>query len=206
MSFSPSGYVVDIAKVKRTYGSKKPALVDAVVEKHAELVEENAKWFATAIADEGAPRLGEALREIVDGKCTKKKHGFQYIYALELVCHHFGTPLFGADFINCEFLEALRPVLPKGSPVRKLLSPRNASDRTPALVPIPRQKDAVPGMGVFDRDECKTILATLKANELEEDRTYGEFTGADLQDGFDELKNWFQRAVTARRGLMMFWY
>jgi hypothetical protein len=192
MSFAPSGYIVDLDELVGAYGSKNARLVKAVEKKHSDRIRENAEWFADEVAD-GAPTLDAAIGEIIDGKCTKKKHGFQYVYALELLSLHLGSGLFMADWINHGFLEALQASLPTKA-VKKLLDPDKASNMKPP-VPIPTPKDGVPGFGMWKAADCKTIADALKGIANEE-----------IDEGLDEMRDWFGRAAKSKRALLMFWY
>ncbi len=185
-------------------GVRVDKLVAAVLESQADRIKDNTEWFSDDIA-EGAPTLEQALRELVAGECTKKKHGFQYAYALEAVCAHLGKPLGAADFINWTVLEALEEALPNDEALRKLLSCENMTEAKKLAVPIPRPAD-FPGMGTLDAAQCKTCLAALQKLKIDPEKTYGELDGEELAESLDELKGWFSAAVKAKRGLMLFTY
>jgi hypothetical protein len=82
-----SSYAVDLGRVARAWGSHDTRLVNRAIA--GARCDRNAASFAEEIA-EGAPRLDEAIRELVDGKITKRRYGFQYVYALEALCRALG--------------------------------------------------------------------------------------------------------------------
>jgi hypothetical protein len=203
VGYAPTAYVVDLAALRAMFGCHDPKLAGKIVKKHAADVADKDAWFADDIAN-GAPDVATALAEIIAGKCTKKQHGFQYAYALELACKHLGTSLYAADWINAGFLDALQAALPKGA-VKKLLTANHVTENPRPVVRIPLPKD-FPGMGYFESAQCKEALAVLKAVKLDPDARYGDFDGEDLAEGLAELRGWFHKAVAKKRGLMVFTY
>ena len=203
MSYAPTAYAIDLDALKALYGSKDTKLATKIVAKLGEEIAEKNAWFEDDIV-KGAPRVEDALRELIAGTCTKKKHGFMYAYALELACGVLGTNLYAAEWLNSEWFDAFQDVLPKGR-VKKLLTATNVTENPKMIVPIPKPGD-FPGMGYFTVDECVEIAAALEPVKLDPDEDYGDFTGEDLEEGLTELRGWLKKATAKRRGLMLFTY
>lgn len=204
MSYAPTAFAVDLDRVRALWGSKDMKLVAKVVAKHSDEITEKNEWFEDDIA-KGAPTVIDALAEIVNGKCTQKKHGFMYAYALELACNVIGTNLYAAECLNADWFDAFGDALPAKGPIKRLLSAKAMTENPKMIVPIPKPGD-FPGMGYLSADECKTIQVALKAVTLDPDEDYGDFTGEDLDEGLGELRGWLAKAIAKKRGLLMFTY
>jgi hypothetical protein len=91
MSYSTQFYVVEIERLKSAFGSKDDALLRATVRDQAAEIESNSEWFQPEINEEGAPRVEQALAEIIRGSVNVPEDcEFQYGYALELLCMQLG--------------------------------------------------------------------------------------------------------------------
>jgi hypothetical protein len=143
MGYSTTMYAVDLEDVVRAQGSKDGSLVAKIVKRYAADIEESNAWFEEELAD-GAPTLDEALRQIVDGAPLDADYGFQYGYALELLCRHFGARV---DEDQIGFIEHLG------------LRTKLNDERPPIEIPEP---DDFPKISHLKRDELGPEIASLE--------------------------------------------
>src|SRR5579871_11694 len=117
MSYTVSAYLVDLDRLRAAFGSHEMSLVDEITQTFADHIadyDEQAADYDDGPADEdngddegdgdaGSRKgLGEALGEIVAGTIQDPERGWQYGYALELLCMHLGQRL------PAEHFESLR--------------------------------------------------------------------------------------------------
>jgi hypothetical protein len=194
-------YAVDLEKLGAVFGSRRRALANKVIAQAD--VEDNASWFEDAIA-EGAPRLDQAITEIIDGKITKKQNAFQYVYATKELCRVLGTVV-GDELKAGEWIEkVLDPLLKKvrAKDFHKLMHLNTLK----LPLPIPKPKD-VPWVTTLQPAEVATMLGALARVEA---RATTEKLRADHREALDfvlpELTGRLRGASKRRRGLVTFLY
>jgi len=193
MGYSYSVYAVDLARLKKVWGSKDPKLAAAAKKQQAERIKDNGEWFADEIASGELPSLGQAIDEIVAGKVTKKQHGSQYGYALEVLCMHLGTRVDEEEFTW--FDEFLDPLLKQAKqPDTEKLVGRGS---IPMKIPEPAD---FPEIGTIDTKGIAAFTKALDAiEELAEDDD-------DAEEVIDEVRGWLAGAKKKRRQLVWFIY
>jgi hypothetical protein len=197
MGYGFSVYGVDLAKLQPVWGSKNARLAAAIKSKQAEELAGNDEWFSDEI-EEGAPSLASALDEIIAGKATKKKHGFQYGYALERLCAHMGKRIDDSD-LSYAFDQNLDPLL------KKVKQPRTAKLLCTGVLPlaIPRPSD-FPVIGTIDAP-CMAILArALDAVEPAIPEDDDDELG--IAWVIAELRGWIRRARRSKKAIVWFAY
>src|SRR5262245_21450577 len=158
MGYGFSVYSVDLKKLRTARGSKNARLAAAIKKKQAERFTHADDWFADDIAS-GAPSLATALDELIAGKPTKKKYGFQYGYAIELLCEHFGKRIDEGD-LSSRIDESLDPLLAKAK--KPTLSKLLRSGVFPLAIPEPRD---FPEIGTIDAKAMTALGSALAAIE-----------------------------------------
>jgi hypothetical protein len=192
---------VDLDKLSKAFGSKNKALARKAIVKVD--VEDNAKWFSHHI-EKGAPRLDQAIQEIIDGKVTAPKHAFQYVYALEAIAKVLGTPVGDELKMGMWIEELLDPLLKKvgGKPFCKAMG----LDKPKAPMPIPKTK-VEPFCGTLTPAEIAPFLGALARVKL---RAKKEPPDAEWGDTLDyvlgELNARLGGASKRRRGLVNLLY
>ena len=93
MSYNLQVYAVDIDRLRAAFGSSDATLVSAIKADQADEIKDNWNWFRDEI-DGGAPTLDAAVEHIVAGTLpVDGPHGFQYGYAVEVLCRQLGEEL-----------------------------------------------------------------------------------------------------------------
>ena len=85
-------YSVSLNALRGFVGSRDPVACQKLETLFKREIADNASLQRQAIAD-GAPTLDVALRHLCMGDVATRGFGAQYIYALELLCAHFGNKL-----------------------------------------------------------------------------------------------------------------
>ncbi len=189
-----AAYAIDLAALSAVFGGKDPALVDRVIRRAGERIRHADEWFGERIAA-GAPSLRIALEEIVDGHCKAKRHGFQYVYALELLCLTLGTQVAHGD-LSYRVEHDLEPLL------RTAKQPRWAKLLAKGVLPMPIPKtskaDAYPACGSLTPagvDGLRVALHALQKLPRKDEA---------LTFALAELREWVEGAK--ERGLVWFLY
>lgn len=189
-----TAYAVDLATLAAVFGSRDRALVDRVVARAGERIRRADEWFGERIAA-GAPPLRAAVEEIVEGRCKAKRHGFQYLYALELVCLTVGTQVAHGD-LSDRVEQNLEPLL------RAARQPRWAKLIGRGVVPMPIPKtskaDAYPVCGSLAPDGVDGLRVALHALQKLPNKDEA------LTFALAELREWVEGAKD--RGLVWFLY
>lgn len=194
-------YAVDLPKLAAVWRSNSKSLVRRAIA--AADVKGNAEWFADEIA-EGAPTLEQAITEVAAGKLTRKKHVFQYVYAVESFAKVLGTGV-GDELKVGEWIEDIydplaRKVKGKQFDYAMGLHP----DRLPVPIPKPKEEpycSSLPPAGV------KAMLVTVERMKAKSktDEPDGD-TQDTLEYVFAELDARLKGAARKRRGLVHFMY
>lgn len=193
MGYSFSVYAVDLEKLKAVWGSADDKVKNALKKKLADDITENDETWAEQIASEGVPSTETALDDIFAGKATKRKHGFQYGYALEIICRHLGKRVDDLDMTWVD--ELIDPLLKKHKKpnAQKLLG----SGSFP--MPIPKPAD-FPEIGTIDAAGMTALGAALDA--IEEDAEDDD----DATEVIEELRGWLASAKKAKKQIVWFIY
>lgn len=190
MSYSVYPYVVDLSELYAAFGSRDAELATTLVEVWDEEVRDNAWDFSRAI-EVGAPTLAQALQDLVDGSVTQPDAAWQYGYALELLCRHFGQRLPNPAF------EELRPYAIGYFDAIDGLRPLNLGSRMP--LPIPTPED-FPAVSYLTADEVIVALTT------EQSFSDGIEDAAWKAEAGGEYRRWLEAAAAARKALVFFLY
>jgi hypothetical protein len=194
MGYAYSVYGVDLAKLKALWGCKDAKLAAAIKKKHADRIDDNTESFEDEIEDEDAPTLGVAIDEIFAGKCKQKDHGFQYGYALELLCHHLGKRI---DEESLSYFDDwIDPLLGKAKHSEKDTQKLIGANTFPIKIPEPAD---FPTIGTLDDAGMKKLDAAL-------DKIEPLATDDDAKEIIKELRGWTSRARKAKRQIVWFVY
>lgn len=193
MGYSFSVYAIDLKKLRKVWGKKDTELLSEIREEHADDISDNDESFEDDIIEGGAPIVARALYEILAGKPEKKDHGFQYGYALELLCKHLGERVDEESLTW--FDDILDPLLKKAKcPKTELLLGAHV---LPLKIPMPND---FPEIGTVEPNGCiaglgvmQTIAPLAKGND-------------DAKMVIDEVTGWFDKAKKAKAGLVWFVY
>ena len=190
MGYAFSVFSVDLKKLAKVWGKNDKKLGKAIREKYAREITEADEWFVDEIVEQGAPTRARALYELLAGKPEKKQHGFQYGYALELLCQHFGERVDQEELRN--FDDVLDPLLKKA----KCPKTGQLLGRHVLPLPIPRPAD-FPEIGSVTPAGCIAGIGALGtiAPHAPDD---------NARMVIAEVRGWFERAK--KRGLVWFVY
>lgn len=194
VGYSYNVYAVDLARLQKLWGSADDKVKKALLKKQATRIAENDETFEDTIQD-GAPTLTTCIDDIFAGKITKKQHGFQYGYALEVICAHLGSRI--DDLELSWFDEFLDPYLKKA----KQPSTQKLVGRDVRPIAIPKPED-FPEIGTIDAAGMTKLAAALDAIEasVEEDED------DDAAEVMEELRGWLSLAKKAKQQIVWFVY
>lgn len=162
---------------------------------HEELEDEiadNFESFEDEIIENGAPIIQRALYEIFAGKPTQKQHGFQYGYALELICRQIGENVIDEEM--GWFYDEMNPLLKKARcpSVEQMMG----EGILPLKIPMPND---FPVIGTVEPAGCIAAVGAL-------DTIRGMTKDDDALYCIDQVRGWFDTAVKMKRGLVSFVY
>lgn len=190
-------YSVPLEAVRGFFGSKDPQLCMKIETLFKREIADNASIFRQAIAD-GAPPLDVALRQLCAGQPAALQFGAQYVYALELLCAHFGGKLRNQSVFPSDDEWLLRVVDP-------VFDAWGLSDfvKLKKLVyghwPIKIPHADFPRGGAIEHADLERALAVMQRGALPKfDR---EIIGV-----ISDVRSWLEAAVPKRHGLVCFYY
>jgi hypothetical protein len=160
MSLSLALYLVDLGKLRGAIGGRDDKLRRQICGRFKAELERADEWFDTQIAS-GAPSRRDALRAVIEGGPFDERYGFQYGYAYEMICQHFGKFL-NNDRVSSfrgDWLETVDAGLGKLGMTVKVTSFMYGSMPRP----LPRPDD-FPGYGEWTRADCHAALAQWDAS------------------------------------------
>ena len=194
MGYNYSAYAVDLKALRKVWGKgrKQRELFDEICEEHEDDIADNYESFEDYIVEDGAPILKRALYEIFLGKPSQKDHGFQYGYALQLLCEQLGERV-GEEELSW-FAEYIDPLLKKA----RCPSTEQMMGEGTLPLKIPMPKD-FPVIGTVEAAGCIAALGalgTIRAMTEDDDALYA----------IDEITIWFEAAKKKKRGLVWFIY
>jgi hypothetical protein len=199
MGYAITAYVVDIGKLRAVVGSKKAALARRTKENNEDRIEENKEWFDSYI-EKGAPTLDVAIDEVIAGKPSKKKFGFQYGYAVEVLTADMGKQV-DTDYLGIGTFEECSDLV-EDKAASKLLRrvARGCNGLEKPFVAIPKPAD-FPGLAALDVAECAAALAAVKAIPKE------AVKDADIdEESLEQLVDMLAAAKKAKKGIAFFYY
>ena len=190
-------YSVPLAPLRAFVGSRDPSLCMKLETLFKREIADNASLQRQAITD-GAPTLDVALRHLCMGDVASRGHGAQYIYALELLCAHFGSKLRnGAVFpVDEEWLmRVVDPVFDAWGLGDILKLKKLIYGRWPVRVP----HADFPRGGTLEADEVARSLDVMRRGALP--RFDREVIGV-----IGDVRGWLESAAGANLGLVCFYY
>ncbi|QDV35514.1 DUF7691 family protein [Tautonia plasticadhaerens] len=95
MGYSTTLYGVDLERLRTALGSEDRALLARIKEAERDEFERSDDWF-----DEDRLTLAQALDDLIEGRVSRPDCGFQYAYALELLCRWLGAELPHDDLLG----------------------------------------------------------------------------------------------------------
>jgi hypothetical protein len=194
-------YAVDLGKLTAAWGSNSKSIANKAIA--GADVANNTSWFAKQIAA-GAPTLDVAITEVVAGKVTRKKHAFQYVYAVEALCRSLGTAV-GDELKVGEWIEELIDPLLEQVKSRDFCTIM-ALHKPKLPLPIPKPTE-VPFVTQLTAVEVMPVLGAFSRIEA---RVKAEPVDEDVREDFDyvmlEIKERLRGATKRRRGLVSFLY
>jgi len=190
MGYAYSVFAVDLKKLKPAKNKK---LFDELKEKYGDDFTEADEWFEDDIIKKGAPIRARALWELLYEKPSQTRHGFQYGYALETLCKHFGDRVDETSLTW--FDDVLDPLLKKARcPTTEQLLGKGVF---PMKIPPPAD---FPEIGTVTPAGCIAgigAMATIRPLAGDDDNALMVI---------DEVRGWFDRAKAKKRGLVWFVY
>lgn len=184
MGYTTNFYAVDLGAVRAAIGSKDAALTEGLLAEFKDELARSDKWFAKKVAA-GAPSLATAIAELVDGKPLNETAGFQYGYALELLCRHFGEQL---DIDDISFISDL-----------ELDTRLNEDHRLPITMPKP---DDFPSINFLVQDDLKREIANVKPQVKADDDEADE----DMKEARESFLDALKQAQESGKDLVIFTY
>lgn len=182
MAFSTVAFAVDIEVIRTVYGSNDQTLYWTIEEKFSYELQHNDLWFEEEI-QRGAITLRDALVHIIEGRPQDNPAtAFQYGYAVELLCKHFGHFLEGDGLINrIVDLEIQTAILESGVPI-----------------PVPPPPD-IPIIGHLTSEQVIDEYIHLKEQSLIHPDQY-------IEDARQEFRSFLRQAHQKGLGLVSFTY
>jgi hypothetical protein len=178
MSYSLIPYAINLKQLRASVGSKKKALVNAVIKG-------NPKRFKE-VPPSGEIALREALIHLIMGDSQEDDSGHVYGYALEQLCSHLGTQLkfkhwCGVHWEVIEIFQLDTLLKASGSPVE---------------LPF------IPDFPTIGHIVAEDVARTLK--DVQERKA--ETADNDLRGLLSELAGWLKKAQISRKDLVLFYY
>ena len=205
MGYGIVPYVVRLGRLRAAVRSHDERVVSGVRRLARVGLEELEADFADEIA-RGAPHPAIALRDLVVGRpVATRASAFMYVYALEVLCAHFGERLDSGPFerVGPALLRALSRVLARGGV--DAFSLDDLIDGRPPIA-LPRWK-GFPRVGTIEPAAVAPARRQLDAM-LREPRAVGARRDEHAaRDGLLTLASWFASARRVRGGgLVCFYY
>jgi hypothetical protein len=192
MSLSLTLYHVDLAQARGAIGSRDDKLRRQLGGRFKADMARADEWFDSAI-EGGAPKRYDALRAVIDGGPFDERFGFQYGYAYEMICRHFGRYLNNNSFspFRGDWLEDVD----KGLAQLGISAVKVTSFMVGGLPdPLPRPDD-FPGYDEWSEAACREALAQWTAA----DAARRAAVDGEVLAAIESCAGWM-RAVVAKRG------
>jgi hypothetical protein len=197
MSYALTLYVVDLDVLHASVGSQDDKLRRMIGGRFKQHLDSYDAQFS-ALIDEGAPTIREAIRAVVEGGPFDDRHGTMYAYAYKWICEFHGRALFNNDFspMSSGWLETVDEGL-ESAGVSTVSVEDFSFGGIPAPIPAP---DFLPGYGEWSLEDCRKALEQWEAATDE--------ARADLDPGVlqavESCMDWCRTATNAKRGVAGF--
>ncbi len=190
-------YLVQLDDVRSFPGSHDTQRLERLQALFKREIADNAALQRQAIAD-GAPSIGEALRQICDGSSLDHRFGAQYVYALELLCAHAGQKLRNLAVYPVDDEWLMRVVDPVFDAWRLgdfVKFKRMIYGRWPIKLPHAE----FPRGGALEAADVERALGIMRGGALPKfDR---EIIGV-----IGEVRGWLEAASARKAGIVCFYY
>jgi hypothetical protein len=197
VSYTVYPYLVDLADLRALYGCRDAHLLAALEVEYAANIEEDETPTTALVSRAGGPlteevipppvpTLRQALRDIIAGAIPPADKGWQYWYALDLLCTHVGQRLPNDQFAGIR--SAALDVLLQFDGLDHLA----LTSRHPFPFPLPPADD-FPAVTYLTPTEAATILARLPIVYL-----VAPFDDADWASWDEQLKRTWQEEELKR--------
>lgn len=195
MSYCLHVYAIDLEKLKSYCGSKNETILKHGEVKLGSLMTHHDDFF-TASMPPGTPSVRMALKQLINGEPRHPSYGFQYGYALKLLCELYGSPLNnnGWSATRDSYLEKMQEILKSyglDSYLRRLLY-------RGAPVEIPVIQD-FPAIGYLQLADAVAIDQAMKPVDFS---NYDE----DIAESLDNFHSWAITAKKVEGGLISFYH
>jgi hypothetical protein len=189
-------YLVSLDELRAFAGSKDLARAQKIESLFKNEIAENSSLNRQAIID-GAPTLGQALAKIAAGE-TLRGFGAQYVYALELLCAHFGQKLRNSSVYPVDddwLMRVVDPIFDAWKLGEWLSFKRLVYGAWPVKLPHAE----FPRGGTLEAQEVERALGVMRAGALPRfDKEVVMLIG--------EVRGWLEAAVARHAGLVCFYY
>jgi hypothetical protein len=186
MSYEVNAYLVELERLRATYGSHDQALVQDIQTACANRIAFHDEW-------DGHRALVQALQEIIDGEVNHPDHAYQYAYALELLCRYLGETLPNVEFVG------LRPA---GIAFIQRLRGLDFARRPLPIPELPVPGDG-PDIGYFTSREANRFLADPTIPGREGADAYDQAWEVAVQE---QYRTWLRAAVDRQMDVVIFLY
>jgi hypothetical protein len=189
-------YLVSLDELRAFAGSKDLSVVQKIETLFKNEIAENASINRQAIID-GAPTLGQALTKIATGE-PMRGFGAQYVYALELLCAHFGQKLRNSSVYPVDedwLLRVVDPIFDAWKLGEWLSFKRLIYGAWPLKLPHAE----FPRGGMLDAQDVERTLAVMRGGALPRfDKEVVALIG--------EVRGWIESAANRHAGIVCFYY
>jgi hypothetical protein len=200
MGYGIASYAVPLARGRSRLGSKDDGLLKILRRKYAQRLKEDRQWRREATVS-----LNRALGHLIRGRSPHPDYHFQYVYAFELLCDHFGTRLSDGGWSGCprlgEWAEYVDEALTSaGVPSSKLSIVSHLMDRglPPGFPPV--AIDDYPAAGYLIGSELDVAERALAAADL------APLRESEVGEAVDTLVCWINTCRKKKRTLVCFGY
>jgi len=189
-------YAVSLAELRAFVGSKDTAQLLKIDMLFKAEIADNASINRQAIAD-GAPTLSQALVRMCMGEALKG-FGAQYVYALELLCAHFGTKLRNSSVYPSDddwLMRVVDPIFDAWKLSEVLTIKRLVYGNWPVKLPYAE----FPRGGMLEADDVQRALGVMRGGALPKfDKEIVGIVG--------EVRGWLEAAAARKAGIVCFYY
>jgi hypothetical protein len=189
-------YLVSLDELRAFAGSKDLSVVQKMETLFKNEIAENGSIHRQAIID-GAPTLGQALAKMAMGE-PLRGFGAQYVYALELLCAHFGQKLRNSSVYPVDedwLLRVVDPIFDAWKLGEWLSFKRLIYGAWPLKLP----HADFPRGGMLEAQDVERTLAVMRGGALPRfDREVVQLIG--------EVRGWIEAAANRHAGIVCFYY
>jgi hypothetical protein len=190
-------YAVPLDALRGFFGSRDPQQCMKIETLFRREIADNAALHRAEVAA-GAPTLDVALRHLCAGEASARGFGAQYVYALELLCAHFGHKLRNASVFPIDdewLLRVVDPVFDAWGISDFVKFKKLVYGRWPLKIP----HADFPRGGAIEADDVERALAVMQRGALP--RFDREVIGV-----IGDVRGWLEHAASKRQGLVCFYY